>query len=53
MTTFVLLFFSPQLILQWFISKKTINFQGFGGAPTFSSGGGGMGSNFFQGGGGV
>ena len=29
------------------ISKKTINFQGFRGGPTFSRG-----SNFFQGGGG-
>ena len=41
-------FFSPQLILQksmeWFLSKKTIIFQGSNGGGTFSRG-----SNFFQG----
>ena len=39
---------------QWFISKKTIIFQGFRGGPTFSRGGGGGGgwSCIFQGGGG-
>ena len=35
---------------KWFISKKTIIFQGSRGGPTFSRGGGG-GSNFFRGGG--
>ena len=32
---------------QWFISKKTIILQGFGGGgcPTYSRGGGGWGSN--------
>ena len=40
-------FFSPQLILQftegvqWFITEKTILFQGSRGSPTFSGGGGG------------
>ena len=52
----VFLFFSPQLILQFYrgcpmvISKKTIIFKGFRGGPTFSREGGG---NFFHGGGGV
>ena len=42
----VFLFFSPQLILQFYrgcpmvISKKTIIFKGFRGGPTFSRGGG-------------
>ena len=44
----VFLFFSPQLILQFYrgcpmvISKKTIIFKGFRGGPTFSRGGGGQ-----------
>ena len=48
---FFVCFFSPQLILQFYrgcpmvISKKTTNFKGFRGGPTFSRGGGG---NFFQ-----
>ena len=37
------------MVYQWFISKKTIIFEGFRGSPTFCRGGG---SNFFQGGGG-
>ena len=42
----VFLFFSPQLILQFYrgcpmvISKKTIIFKSFRGGPTFSRGGG-------------
>ena len=57
LTLFLGLFWSSTYftVLQWlttvFISKKTIVFQGFRGAPTFSRGGGGGGSNFFQGGG--
>ena len=44
--TFFVCFFSTQLILsftvvcQWFISKKTITFQGFRGDSTFSGSGG-------------
>ena len=50
----VFLFFSPQLILQFYrgcqmvISKKTIIFKSFRGGSTFSRGEG----NFFHGGGG-
>ena len=49
---FVLNFYSFTVAYQWFISKKTIILQGFGGeggwgGPTCSRG-----SNFFQGGGG-
>ena len=36
--------------VKWLISKETIIFQGSGGGPRLSRGGG---SNFFQGGGGV
>ena len=52
------LFFSPQLILQWFINgllkKKTIIYkvservQHFPGGPTFSRGGGGPNANFYR-----
>ena len=36
------------MVYQWFISEKTIIFQGFRGGPTFSKG---WWANFFQGGG--
>ena len=40
---FVLNFYSFTVAYQWFISKKTIILQGFGGGggPTYSKGGGG------------
>ena len=58
----VFLFFSPQLMLQFYrgcpmvISKKTIIFKGFRGGPTFSrgratfsmEGGGGPMGNFYR-----
>ena len=62
LTLFFGAYFGPLLILrftvdnQWFISKKTIVFQGFRGAATFSRGGGqlfpGQGVQLFRGGGG-
>ena len=38
LTTFFLAYFTE---VKWLISKKTIIFQGSGGGPTFSRGGGG------------
>ena len=43
------LFYCFTVVYQWFISKKTIIFQGFRGSPTFSR----EGSLFSMGGGGV
>ena len=49
---------SPQLILQFtediqrFYYRENYTFEGSRGGPTFSRGGGGVGSNFFHGGGG-
>ena len=45
------LFYSFTVVYQWFISKKTINFQSFRRGPTFSREGGG-GHTFFRGRGG-
>ena len=49
------LFYTFTVVYQWFISMKTIIFQGYKGGPTFSRGGGGGGggqtfSNFPGGG---